>query len=79
MAKPFDLTKLRSGVASKAKIEAGWHDPYMWLDTGNYALNKMISGSFFKGVPMGKVTVFAGESGCLPETACVRVRLTKKS
>ena len=33
------------------------------ISTGNYALNYLISGDFHKGVPLGKVTVFAGESG----------------
>ena len=31
--------------------------------TGNYTLNKLISDDFHKGVPLGKVTVLAGESG----------------
>ncbi len=44
-------------------ISSGFHDPKMWVDTGNYALNMMISNDFKKGVPLGKVTVFAGESG----------------
>lgn len=33
-----------------------------WIDTGSYALNAIISGSCFKGIPMGRVTVLAGES-----------------
>ena len=41
----------------------GFNDPTDWISTGNYALNYRISGDFFKGVPMGKVTMFAGESG----------------
>ena len=34
-----------------------------WISTGNYTLNKLISNDFNKGVPLGKVTVLAGESG----------------
>ena len=41
----------------------GFHDPTDWISTGNYALNYLISGDFHKGVPLGKVTVLAGESG----------------
>lgn len=44
-------------------MSAGFTDPTDWISTGNYALNYLISGSFHKGVPMGKVSVFAGESG----------------
>lgn len=63
MATPFDLTKFRKDVNKSLGISDGFHDPKTWISTGNYALNKMISNDFFKGVPLGKVTVFAGESG----------------
>ena len=44
-------------------MSAGFNDPTDWISTGNYALNYLVSGDFHKGVPLGKVTVFAGESG----------------
>lgn len=44
-------------------VSIGFHDPDTWISTGNYALNYRISGDFNKGIPLGKVTVFAGESG----------------
>jgi RecA/RadA recombinase len=44
-------------------VSAGFNDPTDWISTGSYALNLLISGDFHKGVPLGKVTVFAGESG----------------
>ena len=44
-------------------MSAGFNDPTDWISTGNYALNYLVSGDFNKGVPLGKVTVFAGESG----------------
>ena len=37
--------------------------PKFWYSTGNYALNKTISGSFTKGIPQGRVTCLAGPSG----------------
>ncbi len=64
MQKPFDLTKFRTGLTkSITGISAGFHDPQDWISTGNYTLNYLISGDFKKGVPLGKVSVFAGESG----------------
>ena len=64
MQKPFDLTKFRTGLTkSITGISAGFHDPQDWISTGNYTLNYLISGDFRKGVPLGKVSVFAGESG----------------
>jgi len=35
-----------------------------WIDTGCLVLNTIVSGSLYGGVPKGRVTVFAGESGC---------------
>jgi RecA/RadA recombinase len=64
MAKPFDVSKFRKDITkSITGLTVGFHDPTDWVSTGNYALNYLVSGEFDKGVPMGKVTVFAGESG----------------
>ena len=64
MQKPFDLSKFRTSVTkSISGISAGFHDPQDWISTGNFALNYLISGDFNKGIPLGKVSVFAGESG----------------
>ena len=35
-----------------------------WIDTGCLVLNTILSGSLYGGVPKGRVTIFAGESGC---------------
>ena len=64
MQKPFDLSKFRTGITkSISGISAGFHDPVDWISTGNHTLNYLISGDFNKGIPLGKVSVFAGESG----------------
>ncbi len=64
MKKPFDLSKFRKDITKSIEgLSIGFHDPTDWISTGNYALNYLISGDFKKGVPLGKVTVFAGESG----------------
>lgn len=64
MKKPFDLSKFRKDITKSIEgLSIGFHDPTDWVSTGNYALNYLISGDFKKGVPLGKVTVFAGESG----------------
>ena len=62
--KTFDPTKFRNSLTKSIEgMSAGFHDPTDWISTGNYALNYRISGDFNKGIPLGKVTVFAGESG----------------
>lgn len=37
--------------------------PRYWYSTGNYVLNKIISGSFYKGIPQGRITNLSGPSG----------------
>jgi recombination protein RecA len=37
--------------------------PRYWYSTGNYALNRIISGSFYKGIPQGRITNLSGSSG----------------
>jgi len=51
-------------------MSAGFHDPTDWVSTGNYALNYLISGDFNKGIPLGKVSCFAGESGAGKSFIC---------
>lgn len=64
MVKPFDVARFRKDITKSIEgLSIGFNDPTDWVSTGNYALNYLISGSFHKGVPLGKVTVFAGESG----------------
>jgi recombination protein RecA len=62
--KTFDPTKFRNSLTKSIEgMSAGFHDPTDWISTGNYALNYLISGDFKKGIPLGKVSLFAGESG----------------
>jgi len=64
VSKPFDVSKFRREITKSIEgLSIGFNDPTDWVSTGNHALNYLISGDFNKGVPLGKVTVFAGESG----------------
>jgi RecA/RadA recombinase len=69
--KAFDVSKFRKNLTkSITGMSAGFNDPTDWISTGNYALNYLVSGDFHKGVPLGKVTVFAGESGAGKSYIC---------
>jgi recombination protein RecA len=71
MGKAFDISKFRKSITKSIEgLGIGFNDPTDWVSTGNYALNYLISGDFFKGVPLGKVTVFAGESGAGKSYIC---------
>lgn len=71
MAKPFDIAKFRKSITKSVPgLSTGFRDPDTWISTGNYTLNKLLSGDFHKGVPLGKVSVFAGESGAGKSFIC---------
>jgi recombination protein RecA len=71
MAKPFDVSKFRKEITKSIDgLSIGFNDPTDWINTGNYALNYLISGDFHRGIPLGKVTVFAGESGAGKSYIC---------
>ena len=64
MTKPFDASRFRKSITKSVPgLSVGFNDPTDWVSTGNFALNYLISADFNKGIPLGKVTVFAGESG----------------
>jgi len=69
--KAFDLSKFRKTLTKSIDgLGVGFNDPTDWVSTGNYALNYLISADFNKGIPLGKVTVFAGESGAGKSYVC---------
>jgi recombination protein RecA len=71
MAKPFDVSRFRKEITKSIDgLSIGFNDPTDWISTGNYALNYLISGDFNRGIPLGKVTVFAGESGAGKSYIC---------
>ena len=71
MARPFDVSKFRNTVTKSVPgLSVGFRDPDTWISTGNLVLDKLISNDFHKGIPLGKVTVFAGESGSGKSFVC---------
>jgi|TARA_B110000503_G_scaffold17794_1_gene26007 RecA/RadA recombinase len=71
MAKAFDISKFRKTITKSIEgLSIGFNDPTDWVSTNNFALNYLISGDFNKGIPLGKVTVFAGESGAGKSFIC---------
>lgn len=57
------LKDFKKKVEKLSGVNVGISTPGAWTSTGNYALNKILSGSFFKGIPEGRITAFAGPSG----------------
>jgi recombination protein RecA len=62
--KAFDVSKFRKNLTKAVPgMSSGFNDPRDWISTGNHTLNYLMTGDFQRGVPLGKVTMFAGESG----------------
>jgi RecA/RadA recombinase len=71
MAKAFDVSKFRKDITKSIEgLSVGFNDPQTWISTSSYALNYLLTGDFNKGIPLGKVTVFAGESGSGKSFVC---------
>lgn len=69
--KTHDFSKFRKSLTKSIDgLSIGFNDPTDWISTGNFALNYLISGDFNKGVPLGKVVCFAGESGSGKSFVC---------
>lgn len=60
------MNAIRKKTESVSYNESCLLKPTGYIDTGCYAVNKIISGSVYKGIPEGRITTFFGESGCVP-------------
>lgn len=69
----FNPTALKKKLELETLDESELIKPKSYISTGNLAVNKIISGSMFRGIPSNRITTFYGESGCLPATAKVWV------
>lgn len=57
------IKKFKEDVAKLETVGVGIRTTELWLSTGNYALNRALSGDFTKGIPLGRVSLMAGPSG----------------
>lgn len=67
------LNDLRKKIGGVSFRDSKWAVAPYYISTGDYGLNQIISGSIFKGVPAGRVSVFAGESQSLKTVQVVRI------
>jgi recombination protein RecA len=57
------LKDFKKNVEKMETVSLGLSNPNKWFTTGNYALNRTLSGSYYKGIPEGRITLLAGPSG----------------
>lgn len=56
----FDLVK-KFDDSAEIIADSAYSNIKDWISTGNYILNAAVSGSLFGGLPVGRVTMLAGE------------------
>ena len=60
----MDFLKNVTKDLEKAGLNVGASEPpRYWFSTGNHVLNKIISGSFLRGIPQGRILCYTGPSG----------------
>ena len=64
MAKINEILKnFRKSVGSTSAAESAMAKVEEFLDSGSYAINRVLTGDIHKGFPMGRITTIYGESG----------------
>lgn len=73
-----DLNKILEDVGAEIGGEGSL--PIDWISSGNYCLNKLMSGTLDKAIPVGRIVALAGESGVGKSllTACFLREAQKK-
>lgn len=78
MSLPF-LKKFKTELTKLENVSTDFRPPSHWYTCGNYAVNKILSGDFFRGIPQGRVTILAGPSDCITGDQTVEVYLMNKN
>jgi len=67
------MNNIRKKTESTSYTNSKLLKPSGYIDTGCYAVNRIISGNIYNGIPEGRITTFFGESGCVPVDRTVKV------
>lgn len=67
------LNAIRKKTESTSYENSKLLKPTGYIDTGCYAVNRIISGNVYNGVPEGRITTFFGESGCVPSDRIIKL------
>ena len=71
----FNVNALKKSLEIQSLDESELVKPKDYISTGNYAVNKIIAGSIYRGIPSNRITTFYGESGCVPNSTKIYVML----
>ena len=56
------IKNIRKSTGSQAFSTSKYGTVQNWICTGDYGLNRIISGDIYKGIPSGRVVILAGDS-----------------
>jgi RecA/RadA recombinase len=56
------LKEFRKKIEKMSNVSTAFQPPKKWYSTGNYAINRILSGSYVRGYPAGRLTALAGPS-----------------
>ena len=59
---PF-LKSFKKELSKLENVSTDFRPPTHWYSSGNYAINRIMSGDFHRGIPQGRISVLAGPSG----------------
>jgi len=57
------LKDFKKSMDKLETVSVGLKSSQEWLSTGNFALNRALSGDWEKGIPLGRISLWAGPSG----------------
>ena len=79
MANLAFLKDFRKKLEKMTNVSTTFQPPKRWYNTGNYAINRVLSGSYVRGYPAGRITAFAGPSAAGKSfLACNAIREAQK-
>lgn len=56
------LKEYKKSISKLENVNLDARPPSHWFSVGSYAINRIISGSYHRGLPQGRVTAFVGPS-----------------
>ena len=72
MATSNFLKRIRKKTGSTSFKDSKYAEPSHYINTGDYALNRIISGDVYNGIPAGRVIILAGDTGTLKTVQAIK-------
>lgn len=67
------ITKFEKELEKSGTSVGAGSPPAYWFSSGSYALNRILSGSFYKAVPQGRLVMVAGPPGSGKSFICANI------